>query len=81
MTILHKRALVLSCGGGRGAYHVGVYKYLEELGLKPDVVVGTSIGAEVNQADNSKDCAKVTLAASEIRRGFLLSSQLHQLNL
>jgi predicted acylesterase/phospholipase RssA len=30
-----------------------VYKYLEELGLKPDVVVGTSIGADVNQADNS----------------------------
>jgi NTE family protein len=33
MTNLHKRALVLSGGGGRGAYHVGVYKYLEELGL------------------------------------------------
>lgn len=45
MTNLHKRALVLSGGGGRGAYHVGVYKYLEEQGLTPDVVVGTSIGA------------------------------------
>jgi hypothetical protein len=33
--------------------------YLEEHGLKPDVVVGTSIGAEVNQADNGKDCAQV----------------------
>lgn len=42
---LHKRALVLSGGGGRGAYHVGVYKYLEECGLVPDIVVGTSIGA------------------------------------
>jgi len=41
----HKRALVLSGGGGRGAYHVGVYKYLEEQGLVPDVIVGTSIGA------------------------------------
>jgi len=38
---------------------------LEEHGLKPDVVVGTSIGADVNQADNSKDCAKVILAALE----------------
>jgi len=38
---------------------------LEEHGLKPDVVVGTSIGADVNQADNSKDCAKVMFAASE----------------
>lgn len=45
MPNLHKRALVLSGGGGRGAYHVGVYKYLEERGLQPDIIVGTSIGA------------------------------------
>jgi NTE family protein len=45
MTNLHKRALVLSGGGGRGAYQVGVFKYLEEKNLLPDIVVGTSIGA------------------------------------
>lgn len=45
MPNLKKRALVLSGGGGRGAYHVGVYKYLEEHRLLPDIVVGTSIGA------------------------------------
>ena len=50
------RTLVLSGGGGRGAFHAGVYKYLMEAnkpGLdsnhqgiwKPDIVVGTSIGA------------------------------------
>jgi len=39
------RALVLSGGGGRGAYECGVYKYLEEVGLIPDILVGTSIGA------------------------------------
>jgi len=39
------RALVLSGGGGRGAYACGVYKYLEEVGLVPDILVGTSIGA------------------------------------
>ncbi len=39
------RALVLSGGGGRGAYECGVYKYLEEVGLVPDILVGTSIGA------------------------------------
>lgn len=39
------RALVLSGGGGRGAYACGVYKYLEEAGLLPDILVGTSIGA------------------------------------
>jgi NTE family protein len=40
-----KRALVLSGGGGRGAYACGVYKYLEEVGFVPDILVGTSIGA------------------------------------
>lgn len=40
-----KRALVLSGGGGRGAYACGVYKYLEEVGWIPDILVGTSIGA------------------------------------
>ncbi|MBE2222200.1 MAG: patatin-like phospholipase family protein [Anaerolineae bacterium] len=40
-----KRALVLSGGGGRGAYHVGVLRFLEEHEWYPDVIVGTSIGA------------------------------------
>jgi len=39
------RALVLSGGGGRGAYHVGVLRFLEEHEWSPDVIVGTSIGA------------------------------------
>ena len=40
-----KRALVLSGGGGRGAYHVGVLRFLEEHEWLPHIVVGTSIGA------------------------------------
>lgn len=40
-----KRALVLSGGGGRGAYHVGVLRFLEEHEWVPDIIVGTSIGA------------------------------------
>lgn len=40
-----KRALVLSGGGGRGAYHVGALRFLHEHEWKPDIVVGTSIGA------------------------------------
>lgn len=50
------RALILSGGGGRGAFHAGVYQYLMEGGKSgvdaehagpwdPQVVVGTSIGA------------------------------------
>ena len=40
-----RRALVLSGGGGRGAYHVGVLRFLEEHEWEPDIIVGTSIGA------------------------------------
>jgi NTE family protein len=40
-----KRALVLSGGGGRGAFQCGVIEKLAEIGWNPDVLVGTSIGS------------------------------------
>lgn len=45
-----KKALVLSGGGGRGAYHIGVLEALVERGWMedgkgPDIIAGTSIGA------------------------------------
>ncbi len=40
-----KRALVLSGGGGRGAFQVGVIEQLEQIGWRPDIIVGTSIGS------------------------------------
>lgn|SRR5690606_38241038 len=40
-----KIGLVLSGGGYRGAAHAGVFKALEELEIKPDLVAGTSAGA------------------------------------
>jgi NTE family protein len=40
-----KRALILSGGGGRGAFQVGVWRYLQERGWDPDLVCGTSVGA------------------------------------
>lgn len=42
-----KTALVLGSGGARGWAHIGVLRALEELECKPDMVVGTSIGAIV----------------------------------
>ncbi len=42
-----KIAYVLSGGGSRGAAQVGVLKALEEQGIYPDYVVGTSIGSIV----------------------------------
>ena len=40
-------ALVLGGGGAKGAAHVGVLKVIEEAGIHPDIIVGTSIGAIV----------------------------------
>lgn len=45
-----KVGLALGSGGARGSAHVGVLKVLEENGIKPDVIVGTSMGAEVGGA-------------------------------
>lgn len=56
MSIEPVRALILSGGGGRGAFHAGVYKYLMKNhkvnvdaphagAWDPQIIVGTSIGA------------------------------------
>ncbi len=39
-----KVALVLSGGGARGFAHIGVLKVLEQNGIRPDLVIGTSMG-------------------------------------
>lgn len=36
--------LVLGGGGARGLCHIGVWRVLQELGVRPDVVAGTSMG-------------------------------------
>jgi len=40
-----KIGLVLSGGGAKGMAHVGVLKVLEEVGLEPDYISGTSMGS------------------------------------
>lgn len=42
---MKKTALVLSGGGSRGAYEIGVWEALIELGIKIDLVTGTSVGS------------------------------------
>ena len=42
-----RMAWVFSSGGPRGFVHVGVLKGLHELGLKPDLLVGASVGSLV----------------------------------
>ena len=39
------KGLVLEGGGTKGAYQLGAYKALKELGMEFDGIVGTSIGA------------------------------------
>lgn len=38
-------ALVLGSGGPRGYAHIGALKVLEDAGIRPDLVVGSSVGA------------------------------------
>lgn len=49
MKITQKPLIGLALGGGaaRGWSHIGVIRALEQAGIKPDIVCGTSIGALV----------------------------------
>jgi NTE family protein len=42
-----KLAIVLGSGGPRGFAHIGVLKVLDEAGIHPDLIVGSSVGAMV----------------------------------
>ena len=48
----HKLRLGLALGSGsaRGWAHIGVIRALEERGIKPDIICGSSIGALVGAA-------------------------------
>src|SRR5947209_12125848 len=46
----HKIALVLGGGGLKGFAHIGVFRALQEIGIVPTVVAGTSIGALIGAA-------------------------------
>lgn len=45
-----KLGLVLGSGAARGWAHVGVLRALEEIGVKPDVIAGCSVGALIGGA-------------------------------
>ena len=53
-------ALVLSGGGSRGAYEAGVWQALRELGVRIDMVFGTSVGS-INGAMVAQDDFDLTL--------------------
>lgn len=68
-----KTALVLSGGGAKGLAHIGVLRVLDSLGVKPDIIVGTSVGAVVGGIYASGYSAR---ALDSIARSFPLSSAL-----
>ena len=45
-----KVGLALGSGSSRGWAHIGIIKRLEELGIKPDIIAGTSVGSLVGAA-------------------------------
>jgi NTE family protein len=83
--------LALGAGSARGFAHIGVLKSLDQAGIKPDVVVGTSAGALVGAfyaagyspwqietvALNVKD-AEVADFATASKRGMLVGDSLWQ---
>jgi NTE family protein len=61
--------LVLSGGGLKGLAHIGVFRALEERGLAPSVVVGTSIGSLIGGAwAAGASVAEMELRARQVRR-------------
>ncbi len=71
-----KTGLVLSGGGARGFAHLGVIKALQELGLKPDMISGTSAGALIGAfiaAGHSTDFILDTIVKLGIRNHLKLA--------
>ncbi|HXR81349.1 MAG TPA: patatin-like phospholipase family protein, partial [Saprospiraceae bacterium] len=44
---MHKIGIALSGGGARGIVHIGALKALEENGIYPTIIAGTSAGSIV----------------------------------
>ena len=64
----------LGAGGARGYAHIGVLKALEEVGIKPDLVNGSSMGAIIggayalyNQAEALEEIARQLFSRTKMR--------------
>ncbi|MEO8138616.1 MAG: patatin-like phospholipase family protein [Gemmatimonadota bacterium] len=69
-------ALVLSGGGAKGLAHIGVLRVLDSLGIRPDIVVGTSMGSIIGAmyasgySGRQIDSLTRSLALSELFRRY-----------
>lgn len=66
-------ALVLGGGGLRGFAHLGVLRALEEAGIQPDIIVGSSAGAVVGAAYASGlSAAQIEAIAGDLKPSSLI---------
>src|SRR5829696_7648034 len=65
--------LVLGSGAARGWAHIGVIRALEQAGVRPDIVCGTSVGALGGAAYASGDFDRFCAGTSGMRRGDVIS--------
>lgn len=74
----YELALVLGGGGSKGIAHLGALKALEEEGIKPDLIVGTSIGAFVGALyADSGDSEQLFSELKNLHRQDLLPIDMH----
>ena len=59
MITQRKIGLALGSGSSRGWSHIGIIKTLSEIGIEPDIICGTSIGALVGAAYVSNNLDKL----------------------
>ena len=71
-----KTALVLSGGGARGAYELGVWKALEKLNIKCDIVTGASIGSMNGIMYVQNDIKKAEKIWHDINLKYLFSEEI-----
>lgn len=70
-SIHEKTALVLSGGGSRGSFQIGVIKALKKMSIKTDMVIGTSAGA--------LNAAMIAMNTPEIAENLWLSTSSNEI--
>jgi len=68
-----KYCLVLSGGGAKGVYHIGVWRALQELGVEVDAFIGNSIGAVIAGYLANKKIHRMEEIGSNIGIDFILN--------
>ncbi len=72
--------LVLGGGAAKGYAHIGVIKYLEELNIKPDIIVGASMGSLIGgfcaKGYSANEMARIALKIDKKKKKELFNIRL-----